>query len=212
MFNQHIISLIKQAQQRQANVLELDYDNCLTELDIAALEKPSFNTRKLVESQVSLLADSLAAYGFLGGIYVNQDTKEVIDGWHRLELWRQLGHTTIPAFLLGFGNVTQPREAHLRLNQVMAVFAPEEFGLEFDNINLLEFGFAESTLSLQERATPASKRFKHVTKQPGFTKFSTSILNSQYERLKAFKTKHMLADWADVIDLLIETYENHESH
>jgi len=209
-FTKQIISLIQQAQERQAQALELTYDSTIKHAKVSELTKADYSNRKLVESQLKVIIDSLVEYGFLGAIYVNGDTNEVVDGWHRLELWKQLGHDTIPAYILQFQNRKHECEAHLRLNSVLAVFNPEDFGIHFANIDPLEFGITETEVKTYDSAKALeSTKANKAPEMEGYKRLTTTIKSESFLKLQSFKKSMNVAHVADVVERLIEYYECH---
>lgn len=210
-YTQQTISLIQQAQAKEAE--ELDYESKLTHVKIADLARPKFHTRKLVESQLKVIIDSLIEYDFLGGIYVNVENNEVIDGWHRSQLWQQMGNETIPVHYLRFQSAKQEREVHLRLNSILAVFQPEDFGIHFANINTLDFGFAETEAkTYDDKVNASAPKTPHKTNDlEGYKKLTTTIKSDLFEKLNSFKKQMMVPHIAQVVENLIQFYENHQS-
>jgi hypothetical protein len=203
-YQKQTIGLIQQAQQRQLEVEEIYFVNKLEELPISDLRKPFYNKRVIVESRLKQLIYSLEDFGFLGGIYVHNNSLNVIEGWHRCELWQALGHKTIPCYKIDC-NSTQEVELHLKLNQQTAVFNLTEFGLEFEGLNLIEdFGFSEADLLPTLNHHQSAKTTALRNDPEGYTKLSTLVKYSTLEKLKEVQSDRKLPTIGDVVETLIE--------
>lgn len=143
--NQQIISLVQQAQLKRLEAEDICYSQEIVDVEIAQLKR-LFSFRVPIENRLHGLINSLSTYGFLGGIFVNESNLGVIDGWHRLELWEQMGNTTIPCYFLCCSE-HQQKELHLSLNQQSADFDLSKFGLAFEKFDLKDFGFTEAELN-----------------------------------------------------------------
>jgi hypothetical protein len=206
-----LLSLIKQAKEREAKILALGYQPHLVELSISNLVRPSYHKRVVVDTKLKTIVDSLSEYGFFGGIFVNEQTNEIVDGWYRSQIWKQLGNSTVPAYLLTIQNRKQEFEVHLRLNQSHATFLADDFGLEYEGVDLRDLGFTEADLHKPQITPEKHTQPSRASKKEGYTKFSTNIPVAIFERLKAVKIKFMLHDWVDVLEILIENHEKHSN-
>lgn len=198
-----IISLAQKAQRKRLELEEILYVKELEEVKISDLKKPSYHQRVVIDSRLKQLVCSLKDYGFLGGVFIHDKTLNVIDGWYRAEIWRELGHQTIPCYRIDCTNFQQV-ELHLKLNQQAAIFNPADFGLEFHGLDLIEdYGFSEADLAVVP-SLPQQKEKSAKDDPDGYTKLSTLVRLSTMQKLKALKESANLATIGDVVEALIE--------
>lgn len=197
---------LKQATSVFTN-LGLKFNRTIVELDINKLAPTSYHQRVLIDSRLKCLKDSLEDYGFLGAIFISARNSNIIDGFYRKEIWAALGNETIPCFKV---DCTEEQEKllYLKLNMQVATFDFTDFGLTFPGLNLVEdYGFTAADL---RTTNPSSSLPAKPVKTPihnTLMRFNTLLQTEQYQRLKAFKEQHALENWADVIDMLLESYE-----
>lgn len=118
-------------------------------IDINLLKASEYNPRKWDENQKKELKESIKRFGTVDPLIVNgqSDRKNVVIGGHfRLEVCKELGHTTVPVVYL---NLTpeKEKELNLRLNKNQGEF---DWNLlaEFEESLLSEVGFDSVELDL----------------------------------------------------------------
>jgi hypothetical protein len=154
-----LITLQEQIRQKKELAHQgINFEKTLVEVEISTLIRPPYSTREPVENGRNAILNSLKEYGFLGGIFIHRERNQVIDGWQRVELWKEeLGKTTIPCYQLDCTEA-QERKLHLSLNRHASVFDPSKFGIEFNSLNLKDFGMTEAELSIADPKVNVEKR------------------------------------------------------
>lgn len=194
---------IESAQKAQIQSLEITYVETLVYYDISDLKKPTYNQRVLVDCRSEALTKSLKAHGFLGGVFINADNLNVIDGWHRCEQWQALGNTSIPCYLVRC-TYQKEIELHLYLNQQAALFNLKDFGLEFGHLNLLDYGFSEADLSFKPINTQSQRPVKEKAPQPdGMTKLMAVVQMTTMDKLRSIKADQKHVTLGDTIEYIL---------
>ncbi|MEM9995405.1 MAG: ParB N-terminal domain-containing protein [Acinetobacter pittii] len=188
-------------QQNGIEGLQLSCDEHLVEVNIPDLKKPSYNHRIIVDSRLQQLTDSLERYGFIGGIFIHAESFNVIDGWHRCEQWQLLGQSTIPCYKI-YCTLQVERDLHLRLNQQAATFDLQELGLDFEGVNLLDYGFTEEDLKPEASYTPSEKLSMPKPHPENTTKLITIVQTSTMVQLKECMADNGLKTTGELLDFL----------
>ena len=71
----------------------------LTIVDISTIQFDENNPNKLTDKQMEGLRQSMLRYGYLTPIIIDQNNL-IVDGEHRLLVYKQLGYEKIPAYQL----------------------------------------------------------------------------------------------------------------
>lgn len=196
-----VITAIQQSQLKKLQLEKISYNKVVTEVNIDRLIRPNYSSRVIVDNRLSVLCDNLTQFGFLGGIFVQAQNFHVIDGWHRVEIWRALGNRTIPCYEI-ICNPRQERQLHLRLNQSVAAFDITDFELNFQGFDLLEYGFTKDELFKPDDGSDTYLNFKKKVTPEGFVKLQTFVSKGAYERLKARKSELNAKTVAEVIEMI----------
>lgn len=156
-YTEQILKDIQQIQKEVIDAEELFHPETIEQISIKKLIRPSYSQRIHIPNLVRPLVLSLHELGFVGGIIINKNFN-IVDGWHRTQIWKELGNTEIPCIIL---DVTpeQERKLHLSLNRHTAQFDIKEFGFteEFTGINLIEdYGFSKIDFLLDDTSTPTA--------------------------------------------------------
>lgn len=192
-------------QHRNLESEKIRYNKNLVEVEISQLRRPTYSSRKPIENQINVLDSSLSQYGFLGGVFVEADCYQVIDGWHRSRIWQQLGNITIPCYLVSCLS-KQERVLHLFLNNQCATFSPVDFGCEFEELDLKDFGFSEADLHVDKPILQSKFPFPQNLINKEFAKLSTTIPIKIYESLKAIKSETDAQSMSETIINLVNHY------
>ncbi|HVW99918.1 MAG TPA: hypothetical protein VHA52_05730, partial [Candidatus Babeliaceae bacterium] len=143
-------------------------------------------------------------------------SKHVIDGWHRVLLWKQLGNTTIPCHFVTC-NPIQERKLHLSLNVASAAFDLGDFGQEYGGIDLIEYGFTEA--DLQAKGLLLKEKFPSLNNRNGqeaessssYCKLMTNLPTTTFEDLQTIKKEIQARSIANTIIYLVKNYYEKDS-
>lgn len=199
------LEILKQAQKQKPELEELIHPEKLQEIPIAKLVRPSYSRRELIPNLQKTIVKSLYEHGFVGGIVVTK-IFNVIDGWHRSEVWKMMGYKTIPCYILDVDYVTE-QKLHLALNRHIAQFNPSDFGFTeaFSSINLVEdFGFTKADILNKPPEAPATKNVNRYQ-----SRLITSIPVQYHEKLNLIKKSMQVQNKSQVLIKLIDFYENY---
>jgi len=188
--------------------LGIKFDKTVVDMEIAKLRRGAYHSRVPIDAKLQTLLDSLQTYGFGGAIFASLRSHNVIDGWHRCEIWAEMGNTHIPCFLVDC-TLEQEMRLHLRLNTQAATFdLSQDFGLTFPGLDLIkDYGFTAADLAPQNPRIIEPQKPKKPQQDSNLASFNTRLFREQYDKLKAIKEEHRLADWAGVIGILLDIYE-----
>lgn len=202
----------KNSAAKQAWILTatgVHFDKTLFEVPINDLKRPKYHSRQPIENRIETLYKSLSNHGFLGGIFITESSCNVIDGWHRVLLWKELDHTTIPCYKIRCTE-QQEKDLHLRLNTQLATFDLREFGLTNPDVNLIkDYGFTEADLKSDVISTNPITKLRQLKGNDGFKKVTVLLKSNVYERLETIKEFEKLQEWPDVLEVLIDNYEKY---
>ncbi|HTK19191.1 MAG TPA: hypothetical protein VL442_06755 [Mucilaginibacter sp.] len=187
--------------------LKIDFDELPSERKISELKKTPYHNRVIIPEKYKSLHQSLTEFSFIGAIFINEETNTIIDGWYRKEIWGSLGHVSIPCFSIRC-NAEQEQALYLRLNTQAATFDFTNYGLTLPKVNLIsDYGFTVADLHVFD---PTNTSFEKPQRSEtnGLKKLSALLNNNTYVRLTAIKEETKVENWSDVIEILIENYEN----
>ncbi|MEX2563846.1 MAG: DNA methyltransferase [Candidatus Paceibacterota bacterium] len=118
-------------------------------VDINLLHASEYNPRTWDEFQKKQLKESINRFGTIDPLIVNKNkerTNVVIGGHFRLEVCKELGHTTIPVVFLDLTEEKE-KELNLRLNKNQGEFNYDLLA-EFDETILADIGFDSEELDI----------------------------------------------------------------
>lgn len=124
----------------------------IVERKISELKPLPYNPRIMTIKQYEDLKVSLKKFGCVDPIIVNkhQDGMDNIVGGHqRVKVWAELGHETIPTVEV-YLDPEQEREICLRLNRNVGSWDWDMLSNEFDDTQLLNWGFVPEDFGVQE--------------------------------------------------------------
>lgn len=199
-----ISELIETAYREQLEVLDIGETQKIVEVGISELLRPNFHKRQLVESRIKSIVQSLTTHGFIGGIVINGITKEVLDSWHRAELWSELGHSSIPAIEIYPFDENVAKELHLRLNQTHAGFDLSEFDLHFKGFDLSDFGITEDEIIQAGQLIKKQRNDQPIpVEENKGIRFAAVIPQNDVRRLRELKDSWNLPTMGHVISKLL---------
>jgi len=117
-------------------------------LDISDLKEAEYNPRQLTEHQYSQIKKSLEEFGFVDPVIVNQhpDRLNTIIGGHmRVKVWKALGNSTAPCVFVSL-SLEKEKELNIRLNKNTGEWDFDKLANEFNELDLIDWGFMESEL------------------------------------------------------------------
>ncbi|WP_169303394.1 ParB/RepB/Spo0J family partition protein [Pedobacter cryophilus] len=201
--------------KNQVQKEELCSPENIEEFNIDELTRPEFHTKKVLPERLRTLTTSFHEHGFLGAIFIN-NKNQVIDGWHRLEIWKYMGNKTIPCIKLD-APMEHSKRLHLFLNQQVSLFTASDFGFtaafeEFDLIN--DFGFSTADLcstpvenNKMEKNDYEKGEDDNICNQ----KLIATIPLSYMKRIEELKKKLQLRNKSQVLMTLMDSYEKGNS-
>ena len=110
---------------------------------IADLKPAEYNPRQMNEQQDQDLEDSLKEFGFVDPAIINKhsDRMDVIIGGHqRIRKWGEMGHKKVPTVEVSLTEEKE-RELNIRLNKNTGEWDNGLLADNFDEVELLEWGF-----------------------------------------------------------------------
>jgi len=119
---------------------------------ISDLKPSEYNPRSLTEKQFADLKKSFENLGTLEPAFINQYPGReniIISGHQRLKVAESLGMTTYPCLEVSFPPKKE-KEANIRMNRNTGSWDFDLLANEFDEADLLEWGFEDSELGLGE--------------------------------------------------------------
>ena len=133
-------------------------DYPVRQIPIADLIAAEYNPRRLTEKQFADLKKSMTELGILEPAVVNQfpGRENIIIGGHqRIKVAQAMGLTEYPCHEVQFPPEKE-REANIRLNRNTGEWDMEILANEFDNKDLLNWGFPPIDLGMLGGAGPES--------------------------------------------------------
>lgn len=85
------------------------------ECPIDQIKLAEYNPKRLDAEAKKVLRATLERFGLVEPIVVNRPTMTIINGHQKLEVWREMGHTTIPVDFVEVDE-TEEKKANLDLN------------------------------------------------------------------------------------------------
>lgn len=122
---------------------------------ISELIIPDYYCRESIEDRHIRLEREIQSKGFIGAIIVNHHPKRgkvIIDGVARLEIMRKLGATHIPVQFIRTLKISVEKSLVIDLNTSVNDFDMEEFGLNFQELDLEDFPYDKSEYDFDEEA------------------------------------------------------------
>lgn len=123
---------------------------------ISELIDAEYNPRRLSKDQYKNIKDSLTRFGMVDPIIVNvhPDRKNIIIGGHmRAKVWGDMGNDTIDAVEISL-TPDKERELNIRLNKNAGEWDWDILANQFDDADLIEWGFTEEELTGNFSALP----------------------------------------------------------
>ncbi len=120
----------------------------IVERKIKDLISAEYNPRELTKDQHRQLKDSLQRFGIVDPVIINThpDRKNIIIGGHqRSKVWEDLGNKTIPTVELEL-TLEKERELNVRLNKNTGQFDMDLLANNFEQDQLIDWGFVEGEL------------------------------------------------------------------
>lgn len=210
-FDQQILATIHQIRVELLDVEDLYLPEATTDLKIGDLKRPTYSKRVAIPSLIKILIRSLIEFGFVGGVIINRKNNHIIDGWHRVQVWKQLGNNTIPCFILDIDN-QQEKKLHLFLNRQTAQFKPSDFGFttEFSGLDLInDFGFTKADFIKDEDLEISENQINSSAKYG--SRLITALPAEYYQKLEALKKLMPAPNKSQVLIKLIDFYETANS-
>ena len=124
----------------------------IEQIAIADLKAADYNPRKLTEKQFNDIKESLDRFGFVDPVIVNSNPERhnvIIGGHQRVKVWRAMsGNATVPVFYIDLP-LEKEKELNIRLNRNTGEFDFELLEINFEQKDLLEWGFDDSEFALK---------------------------------------------------------------
>jgi ParB-like chromosome segregation protein Spo0J len=163
-----------------------------------------YNPRKITMQQLDALKDSIRRFGVVDPVIinVNPDRKNIIIGGHqRVRAAKEMGQDTVPCVELDL-SLEQERELNIRLNKNTGTWDFETLLENFDEQELLEYGFEPDELALEE-----DEGFEQeLDDEEGVSKEDLIL---KYDLI--FDTEDQMAKWNSFVVHLDEIYRGNES-
>lgn len=210
-YSKEIINSIKQVHQELLEFEELTISDRIDQIEIINLKRPNYSRRVIIPNLLNALVRSLHEFDFVGGIVINRKNNHVIDGWHRLSIWREMGHSKIPCLIVDV-NDEQEKKLFLILNRHVSQFVPSEFGFtnEFASLDLIkDFGFTKSDFIANQPELVASN--DPIMKVNRVSKLIASLPEPYYRKLEDLKKVMPAPNKSEVLIKLIDFYAKHSS-
>lgn len=206
-FTKQSLKLIEEVQKELLDVEELIHPREIEDVDIKKLIRPSYSSRVVIPNLLKTLVKSLYENNFVGGIFISKDLN-VIDGWHRVEIWEAMGNETIPCHILDIPKPLE-RKLHLSLNRPISEFNLEDFGISshFNDLDLVrDFGFTKADLLDEEIETEIVS--DEAEKLNPNSRLTASIPVEYHAKLDEIKKELELKNKSLVLIKLIDFYED----
>lgn len=143
-------------------------------VNISLLKTASYNPRDITEKNYKILKDNIKQYGILQPLIVNKnkDRKNVIIGGHqRYRIANELGLKKVPVKYLDVDYITE-QQLNLSFNKNTGHFDYDILANQFDTKQLLDIGFTEFELGINDFT------------EPKFKTFSVKLSIDEYEKTK----------------------------
>ena len=116
------------------------------------LQHPAYNPRKISAHDFDQLKKSIQEHGFVDPIIVNMAPERrgtVVGGNQRFEAALLLGLKEVPAVFVSIADLKEEQALCVRLNRAQGTFDFDKLAINFDNQDLLEYGFEPWELDLK---------------------------------------------------------------
>tara|TARA_R100000664_G_scaffold32259_1_gene46865 strand:- start:425 stop:1429 length:1005 start_codon:yes stop_codon:yes gene_type:complete len=133
----------------------------IEKIKINKLKPAEYNPRQITKSQFNQLKDSIAKFGLVDPIIINQNGNIVVGGHQRLKAMQQLNHKEIECVVLDL-TPEEEKELNIRLNKNGGEW---DFDLlsNFDIEELKDWGFKEIELGLNiDKITEGNTEDDHI--------------------------------------------------
>ena len=101
---------------------EQESDLKIVNIPIHQIKKAGYNPRIISEYQLEALKKSIHTWGFLQPILVNKKTMQIVAGHQRLEAYKVLNRSTIPAILIDKLTPEKEKALNIALNRIGGQF------------------------------------------------------------------------------------------
>jgi DNA modification methylase len=137
----------------------------LSQVKIEDVQLDPSNPNRLNQEQISGLRKAMERFGYLAPIIIDQNNL-VADGEHRLKVYKEFGHTQIPAYRVTFSDDTERRLLRQTMNKLRGqhdfAMDAEEMALIYESNKLPDL----SALIAQDQATLKSLMLKYKPDLP----------------------------------------------
>lgn len=206
-FTEQILSAIQEVQKELLEIEELILPDSIEQVNINQLVRPDYSRRIVIPNLIKVLVKSLTEFDFVGGIIVNSKNNHVIDGWHRVEIWKTMGNVNIPCYILDV-NSNQERKLHLLLNRQVSQFQASDFGFTsvFADLDLVkDYGFTRADFFDEANSDEPIVSKEQSNKL--IKKLITALPESYHQKLEGFKKGMPAPNKSQVLIKLIDFYE-----
>jgi len=210
-YKANYLPFVTAAQIKQLECEKIKFE--LVNLKPHRLKRPSYSSRIPIDNKMQALANSLYSNGLIGGLFIKADNFEVIDGWQRLELCKSMGYDLISCYLIDCSH-EKAKQLHLSFNQQSADFDLSKFGLEFNEVNLEDFGFTEIELNDCKAIMNGIQNEYEIDENESPIRIKRPAIPTTLEtveKIDAIKYAQRLSTRNDAITFLLEYYEGDKS-
>jgi len=120
----------------------------IKQIKISELKSAEYNPREMTETQHKDLKDSIKKFGMVDPIIVNKhEGREniIIGGHQRLRICEEMGMEEVPVFYVDL-DIEKEKELNIRLNKNTGQWDFDKLANEFDDDDLLEWGFGRDEI------------------------------------------------------------------
>lgn len=146
----------------------------IVHVPVTLLRPADYNPRTHTETQKEQLKESFRRHGIVDPIIANgaKNRRNIVIGGHfRLEVLKEMGHTSVPVIYVHIPSIQKERELNLRLNRNTGEWDFEKLKA-FDTDLLLDVGFDDADLSrmwdgmleTEEDGFDTEKELEQITK------------------------------------------------
>lgn len=122
----------------------------IIQVPIDDLKFADYNPRNITEKQVEDLKASIAKFGVVEPVVVNNNPERmniIVGGHQRTRILKILGFTEVPVYYVNL-SLEAERELNVRLNKNTGEWDWDKLANEFDVEDLKEYGFTDGELGL----------------------------------------------------------------
>ena len=186
------------------------------EISVDLLKPAEYNPRYLSNKKFEDIKDSLEKFGFVDPVIVNNNPERefvIIGGHQRAKVAKEIGIERVPVVYLNL-TLEEEKELNVRLNKNVGEWDFEVLKKEFDNEDLIDWGFSESDIKLgfeeieklSEEATTEDKKIQEK-KYPIIPKY-----NEKYATFMIFCNNELDVHWMRNFLKLTETHKDYKSN